>query len=46
MRVGDYFQSLPWEGEPDIAAPVPPLQLQPELLPEEDMTLDGFADLF
>ncbi|MGF1459396.1 MAG: hypothetical protein ACFBSG_10255 [Leptolyngbyaceae cyanobacterium] len=46
LKVGDFFEHFPWDGKPDIAAPVAPLTVQPELPADDDLTLDGFADLF
>ena len=46
LTVGEYFNQLPWDGKPHIAAPVAPLDIQPDLPVEDDITLDGFADLF
>lgn len=48
MRVGSFFSSIPWEGQPTIAAPVAPLEMQVEMeKPSGDsLTLDAFSDLF
>jgi hypothetical protein len=46
LTVGEYFNLLPWDGKPNIAAPMAPLDIQPDLPVEDDITLDGFADLF
>ena len=47
LSVGEFFNRFPWDGKPSIAAPMAPLEAQPNLpLPEDDLTLDGFADLF
>ncbi|RZM78595.1 hypothetical protein [Leptolyngbya iicbica] len=46
LSVGEYFNLFPWDGKPNIAVPVAPLDIQPDLPMEDDITLDGFADLF
>ena len=46
LTVGEYFNLLPWEGKPNIAVPVAPIDIQTDLPVAEDITLDGFADLF
>ena len=46
LSVGDYFNSFPRDGKPHIAAPVAPLDPQPDLPQDDGITLDGFADLF
>ncbi|MGD1944200.1 MAG: hypothetical protein ACFB0G_23125 [Leptolyngbyaceae cyanobacterium] len=46
LKVSEFFSHFPWEGQPDIGTPVAPLTIQPELPAEDDLTLDGFADLF
>lgn len=47
MSVNEFFKRFPWEGQPDIAAPLAPLTVQPDVPPREnDLTLDGFAELF
>ena len=46
LKVSDFFSRFPWEGQPDIGTPVAPLTIQPDLPTEDDLTLDGFADLF
>lgn len=47
MPVSVFFGTIPWEGQPIIAAPVAPLEMQsdrPEVA--ESLTLDAFSDLF
>lgn len=47
MTVGDFFGRCPWSGQPDIAAPLEPLEAQADLFPSDDeLTLEGFAELF
>ena len=46
LSVGDFFNRFPWDGKPNIAAPIAPVEVQPDLPPEDSITLDGFADLF
>lgn len=47
LSVGEFFNRFPWDGQPHIAVPVAPLEVQPDLPPpEDDLTLDGFSDLF
>mgnify|MGYP000562371564 CR=1 FL=1 len=46
QKVSDFFELFPWDGKPNIAAPVAPMEVQPELPSEDSMTLDGFADMF
>lgn len=46
LQVKEYFDRFPWDGQPNIAAPVAPLDIQPDLPAEDEITLDGFADLF
>lgn len=46
LKVGEFFSHFPWDGKPSIAAPLPALDIQPNLPVDDSMTLDGFADLF
>jgi len=46
LNVSEYFNLFPWDGKPNIAAPVAPLDIQPDLPEDDGITLDGFADLF
>lgn len=47
LTVQAFFQQLPWEGEPDIAAPLSTLKVQSEPSSAADeLTLDDFAKLF
>ena len=47
LSVNEFFGNFPWDGKPNIAVPVEPLVVQPDLpLSEDDLTLEGFADLF
>lgn len=46
LQVKQYFDLFPWDGKPNIAAPVAPIDVQPDLPAEDEITLDGFADLF
>lgn len=46
LSVGVYFNQFPWDGKPHIAAPVAPLDIQPDLPEDDGITLDGIADLF
>lgn len=46
LSVGEFFSRFAWDGMPNIAVPTAPLEFQPDLPAEEDITLDGFADLF
>lgn len=46
LKVGEYFNLFPWDSQPDIAAPLAPIDIQPDLSLENDITLEGFADLF
>ncbi|TVP66718.1 MAG: hypothetical protein EA342_11000 [Leptolyngbya sp. LCM1.Bin17] len=50
MTVGDFFGTVPWDGQPEIGVPIAPLaapsaQASPPQA-EDDLTLDGFSDLF
>ncbi|MEM9005616.1 MAG: hypothetical protein AAGE59_19090 [Cyanobacteria bacterium P01_F01_bin.86] len=47
LSVQAFFECFPWEGEPDVAAPLSPLAIQsdsPSVI--EELTLEGFADFF
>lgn len=46
LSVSEFFNRFPWDGKPNIAAPIAPMEVQPDLPPEDSITLDGFADLF
>lgn len=46
LKVSDFFNRFPWAGQPDIGTPVAPITVQPDRPAEDDLTLDGFADLF
>ena len=46
LSVGEFFSRFAWDGTPNIAVPTAPLEFQPNLPSEDDITLDGFADLF
>lgn len=46
LSVHEFFNRFPWDGKPNIAAPIAPMEVQPDLPPEDSITLDGFADLF
>jgi hypothetical protein len=50
MAVGDFFGSIPWDGQPVIGLPISPLEALPAnpspVQEEDDLTLDGFSDLF
>ncbi|NER78525.1 MAG: hypothetical protein F6K42_02910 [Leptolyngbya sp. SIO1D8] len=47
LTVNDFFNCFAWEGKPNIAVPVAPLEARPDLTVSGDgLTLDGFADLF
>ena len=46
LKVSEYFNLFPWDGQPSVAVPVVPIELQPDLPAEDDITLEGFADLF
>lgn len=47
LAVGDFFPSVPWEGNPAIGVPIAPLAAQaPATVVDTDLTLDGFSDLF
>lgn len=47
LSVKAFFSRFAWDGKPTVAAPLTPLEIQPDIpSPEDDLTLDGFADLF
>lgn len=50
MAVGDFFGTIPWDGQPIIGVPISPLEALPAnpspVQEEDDLTLDGFSDLF
>jgi len=46
LKVSEYFNLFPWDGKPNIAAPMAPLDIQPDVPEDDGITLDGFADLF
>ena len=46
LTVGEFFNRFPWNGKPDIGAPIAPMEIQPDFPTEDSITLDGFADLF
>jgi len=47
LSVNEFFNRFPWDGKPNIAAPMTPLEVQPDMpASDNDLTLDGFADLF
>lgn len=46
LKVSEYFNRFPWDGQPDIAVPLTPVAIQPDLSADNDITLEGFADLF
>lgn len=47
LSVKEFFSHFPWDGEPHIAVAMEPLEVQPDLpLPEDELNLDDFADLF
>jgi hypothetical protein len=49
MTVQEFFALIPWEGQPAIAAPISPIEVQPEEPPsssDPSLTLDAFSDLF
>lgn len=46
LKVGEYFDQFPWDGQPNIAVAVAPVSVSSDSLPEEDVTLEGFADFF
>ena len=48
MSVSDFFNRFPWDGKPQIAAPVAAesFEAMMESSSDDDFTLDGFADMF
>ncbi|MGF1568489.1 MAG: hypothetical protein ACFCVD_10535 [Nodosilinea sp.] len=47
MAVGNFFETIPWEGQPAIGAPILPLEAPTQARSADaDLTLDGFSDLF
>jgi hypothetical protein len=47
LPVRQFFDTLPWDGQPTIGVPIAPIAAQPETAPQdESLTLDGFSDLF
>ena len=47
MTVSQFFDTIAWEGQPNIGVPIAPVEAHPEPEPAEDsLTLDGFSDLF
>lgn len=47
LSVKTFFSRFAWDGKPTVAAPLTPLEIQPDIPSQEDsLTLDGFADLF
>lgn len=46
LSVHQFFSQFPWEGTPEIAAPMSPLGVQTPVEEADDLTLNAFADLF
>ncbi|NMF84813.1 hypothetical protein [Nodosilinea sp. P-1105] len=50
MTVDAFFGTVPWDGQPEIGVPIAPLAApSAQAIPapeEDDLTLDGFSDLF
>ena len=46
LTVSEFFYRFPWDGKPNIAAPIAPMEVKPDLPQGDNITLDGFADLF
>jgi hypothetical protein len=46
LTVAEFFNRFQWEGTPEIAAPMAPLDMQSAPPEVETFTLDDFSDLF
>ncbi|QQE66858.1 hypothetical protein GFS31_35620 [Leptolyngbya sp. BL0902] len=48
LTVGQFFETMSWEGKPTIGVPIAPLEAPSSTtdMPSDDLTLDDFSSLF